>query len=93
MKRCLMDADADRAPDPDELVMFVVYQDPRDYPPGSVVVRRWTIRARQTVADSTPLFVGLTVEGARAAILDAAAWVHRIERMPDDDPVIVEVWL
>ena len=70
------------------LDMWVVYKRPRDYP-MDFVVRRWQIGHGRYWP--TNLFsVHRTVEDARAAIPDNTT---RVQRFPDDDPAIFEVWL
>jgi hypothetical protein len=66
-----------------EIEFYVVYDDPVDYP-GKFVVRRWADQG----ADSHVVCDDL--ESARQAI-PAGRW--RIDRMPDHDPTIRELWV
>lgn len=68
--------------------MYVVYQNPSDYP-GRFVVRKWTVTAAGPVAGNEPIFVGETLQGARDAIPRGLIATRRCE---EDDPVILEVW-
>jgi len=67
------------------IILYVVYENPTDYP-GKFVVRRWL--------DSVPELAAVRVceqlDQAREAIPRGAA---NIGRMRDDDPAIREVWL
>ena len=76
----------------DALEMFVVYENPKDYP-GKFVVRRWSVtpfeNGVQLVPDSAA-FVGDTLEKVRAAVPASAI---RTPHYPGDDPCIVEIWL
>jgi hypothetical protein len=67
------------------ITLFVVYENPRDFP-GKFVVRRWL----DTVPEQKPVAVTEQLDQARAAIPAGAA---NIGRMRNDDPSIREVWL
>lgn len=67
------------------IILFVVYENPRDFP-GKFVVRRWL----DTVPEAKPLTVCEQLDQARAVIPAGAA---NIGRFRDDDPAIREVWL
>lgn len=67
--------------------MWVIYENPRDFP-GKWVVRRWVGLA----PDKDAAAVADSLESARSAV-PGIAFRDRIERMPGDDPAIVEVWL
>lgn len=67
------------------IIMFVVYENPADFP-GKFVVRRWL----DSIPERRPLHVCEQLAQARAAIPRGAA---NIGRMRDDDPAIREVWL
>lgn len=71
------------------MIQFVIYCHPSDYP-DKFVVRRWVI-GEKPVPDKEPHIVCDSLEKARESIPNS----HRacIQRMTDDDPVIVEVWL
>jgi len=72
--------------------VFPVYYRLRDYP-DSYVVRGFEITADGPVPDPAPLVVVAELTEARRAILSAAPGSVRVERYPDDDPMLVEVWL
>jgi hypothetical protein len=73
----------------DELVIWTVYCNPRDYP-GKFVVRPFRAWAGEPMPDAEPHFVGDTLEGARASIPTGLVCLGP---SPGDDPVIVETWL
>ncbi len=72
--------------------LHVVYYQPRDYP-ESYVVRGFEITTEGPVPDRAPLAVVAELVEARRVILEATPGSVRVERYPDDDPVLVEVWL
>ncbi len=67
---------------------YAIYKNPSDYP-NHFVVRRWDINEFGTTpcADAT---LTSTLEEARAYIPDG---YHRLPRMKNDDPAILEVWI
>ena len=68
---------------------YVIYERPIDYP--SYFVVRKVIIGRGTVLMVDPPFkLAKTLEEARAAVPNK---MQRIARHPDDDSVIVEVWI
>lgn len=67
------------------LAIFVVYENPLDYP-GKLVVRRWL----GLEADPIPLAVTDSLALARNVIPD---YCVPIGIYPNDDPVIKEVWI
>ncbi len=69
------------------MTMWVIYENPSDYP-GQFVVRRWAV-GECMVADRFET-VTESLESARQSI---PAGLYRLGRQVDDDPVIVEVWL
>ena len=69
--------------------MFTVYFDPSDYP-GKYVVRGSTVLTEGALTDVEPLVVVDTYDEACAAI-PPGLW--QLMRSPDDDIVVVEVWL
>lgn len=76
-----------------ELEMFVIYENPKDYP-GKFVVRRWTVGQGGPIADPEPLAIENTVHEARGFLpRDATHPLYRLEPQPNDDPVIREVWI
>jgi hypothetical protein len=69
----------------DVLSMWTIYRSPADHP-GKYVARRFELdRPNRDV-----LIADNLVE-VRAPLL--ARGLYRLDRYPDDDPVIVEVWL
>lgn len=73
----------------DELPIYVIYENPSDYPGKFVVRRQLAMRGRIWV-DLVPLAVVGTVEEARGHIPEGCVC---LSRDPSDDPVIVETWL
>lgn len=79
--------------DTKELSLYVVYNNPRDFP-GKVVVRRQVARVSNLgpsiSPDIAPTAVCETIEEARRHL---PYGVTNIGRQDDDDPVIAEVWI
>ena len=74
----------------DELPVFVVYRNPRDFP-GKWVCRRQVATASGEVKSDPEPFA---VSGSYSIILALLPpGLTRMERHPDDDPVIVETWI
>lgn len=67
------------------LDMYVVYENPSDFP-GCFVVRKWT----GETPNRHPHSVTANIEEARTTI---PAGLYRTPRHEKDDPVIREVWL
>jgi hypothetical protein len=67
---------------------WVIYERPKDYPHG-FVARRWTVSAAGAVP-TRDTFVAGTLAEARALLPPGLIC---LQRMPEDDPRIVEVWL
>jgi hypothetical protein len=68
------------------MFMYVVYWNPEDHP------LKWVLRRWQVLPSPTPdarCYVLDTLEEARALIPRSMV---RIERSPNDDPAIHEVW-
>lgn len=76
-----------------EIILFVVYDHPRDYP-DRWVVRKQIVKFGEFDAtvthDRVPVVVSETLDEARQSIPIEA---NNIGRMPGDDPVIYEVWI
>lgn len=73
---------------------FVIYRPTTKDFPGKWVVRRYVITAdNQIVPDAQPLCLAPTLEVARVAIEMERPGLTLIMRLPEDDPVIEEVWL
>lgn len=75
-------------PPRDSLVMYTIYEHPRDYPEWYVLRRCWTLPG-EIVMDSE-CRLGLCPASLRNYIPKGLV---RCLAGPDDDPVIVEVWL
>lgn len=75
----------------DDLVMYTIYDRPKDYPLG-VVIRRWraTKASPEPVPDETPFRLCISVQEARQYIPLGLVCFRRAET---DDPCIVETWL
>jgi hypothetical protein len=77
------------------LSVWVIYQNPRDYP-GRVVVRRQVVRVvvpgqtADIVPDPAPVAVVDTVTEARRALPPGLVLCPRF---PEDDPALVEAWI
>ena len=67
------------------LEMYVVYENPKDFP-GKFVVRHW----KGLAADMEPTAIVGCLAEARAAIPEHCVCIHRFK---EDDPAILEVWL
>jgi hypothetical protein len=76
-------------PDDRTMEMFVVYQRPRDFP-NHFVMRRWTATAGKAEPDQDYFILGETLDQVRQSVPRNCV---RLERDPNDDPVIVEIWL
>lgn len=70
------------------LYQWTIYHGTSDYPPWAWVVRAWTILPGALIP-SPEASVALSLEEARAYVPRQCV---RLERMPGDDPTIVEVW-
>jgi hypothetical protein len=69
---------------------WVVYAHPRDFP-NSYVARRWEIWTNNEEPVATDEIVTApTLIGVRALL---PAGLYRLERWPEDDPTIVEVYV
>jgi len=71
-----------------ELHMWTVYERPTDYPDG-FVARLHLIGAGET-RPTMKAFFGPTLQSVRDKL---PRGMVRLERMPNDEPQIVEVWL
>ena len=71
------------------LEMWAIYENPSDHP-GKYVARKWSVRdGRKEPAPELACIVGATLEDVRSRL---PAGMHRMDRMPGDDKVIVETW-
>lgn len=73
----------------DGLCLWVVYREPSDYP-GKYVVRCHWSRPGGRIEVDPDCATFDSLEAARDALPPGLFNMHR---QPDDDPVIVEVWL
>ena len=72
------------------LHMWVITENPSDYPGKFVVRRRMTTADGKQYVVFGPTAVVDTLEEARAAVPPGTVCFHRD---PSDDPVIVETWM
>jgi len=70
------------------LEMFIIYYRPKDHP-TLYVLRKWHIGAGALRPDDE-FALGATLDEIRSLVPD---YCVRLERDPNDDPVIVESWL
>jgi hypothetical protein len=75
------------------LEVFVVYQNPSDFPPGTFVVRRRVVGRDRDEADKEPFVVAQSLDAARVCLQVRRPGLTNIGRYPEDDPVIAEVWI
>jgi hypothetical protein len=75
--------------DQQTLDVFTIYRDPLDNP-GRIVVRRFTIHANDPRADREPLYVGDSLDEARAHVPLGLICFTRDE---GDDRAVVESWM
>ena len=68
---------------------YAVYKNPSDYP-DKFVVRGFTIGQHGPISDETPLIVADELSIVRRALPPGLVYTAP---MPDDDPVIYEVWI
>jgi hypothetical protein len=68
------------------MTIYVIYEDPSDYPPGKLVVRRWV----GLEPDKEPLLVTEDLAKARGAIPNGSV---PIGPWPGDSVAIKEIWL
>lgn len=72
------------------LSMWVVYDHPSDFPDWWVA-RRWDIvTGVNEPVNSGVVFTARTLSGLRDLLPEG---LYRMDRNPQDDPAIVEVWL
>lgn len=72
----------------DVLKIWVIFERPRDYPDGFVV--RPFLIGPGTVTPCPFARYAKDLAGARAYLPQG---LYRMDRAPDDDPVVVESWL
>lgn len=74
------------------MYQWVIYDHPADYP-DHFVVRCWWVEAAAFGPVSNELWLRPTLDSAREVIRVNCPGGYRLDRMPMDDPVIVEVWI
>lgn len=72
------------------LRMFTIYHWPSDVPDAEYVVREWTFVEGEPVP-ALAYQKASSLQAARALVPFEAD--HCLPRSPEDDPVIVEVWI
>lgn len=70
------------------MVQYVIYDRPKDAP-EHYVVRRWEVLRNGSLRDCEA-FGYKRLEDARKII---PSWATCVNRMPGDDPAILEVWI
>lgn len=78
------------APAPIVLTLWVIYDRPKDYPNSFVLRRQYVDRNNLIWADRNPVAIGDALEAIRTLI---PVELHNMNRMPNDDPAIAEVWI
>jgi hypothetical protein len=73
----------------DDLIMWVIYDKPKDYPDG-FVARPWAIR--RGVPAPAPLDHTITAPTLGLIRRRFPPGLYRMPSAPVDDPVIVETW-
>ncbi len=74
---------------PHVLQQVVIYKNPSDFP-GRYVAREWRIGREGIEAGEV---VGVSVSPAPLRELAEGRGLIRLDRMLDDDPAILEVWI
>lgn len=70
------------------LTQYTIYVNPADQP-GKFVVREWHVVRGSPEPVAGESWVVESLDAARAVVPDGC---FRLERAPDDDPVILETW-
>jgi hypothetical protein len=73
-----------------ELLMFVLYERPRDFPDG-YIFRAWFCGKDEPRVG--PGFGFFSLERAELWIAQQYPWLARMERSPEDEAQIMAVWL
>ncbi len=68
------------------LVMWVVYDHPKDYP-DHFVARKWL--AGKTAEATDEILLDTDLDSLRKQM---PPWLYCMPRQPNDDPKIIEVW-
>lgn len=73
------------------LTLWTIYNHPTDAPePFGYAVREWHVGDEGGPHATSQVLFAMTLEDARALVPPG---LFRLERDPNDDPVIVETWL
>jgi hypothetical protein len=76
----------------EELPMWVVYDHPIDFPNSYVArLHQWDEQAKAYVASPTEMMVAADVDLIRRELFSLG--FHKLDRHPDDLPVIMETWV
>ena len=73
---------------PTEITIYVVYANPSDFP-GKYVGRKHWVRPDGVTVSPEPFAVADTLDEVRKEVPE---WLVRMDRQPDDDAAICEVW-
>ena len=71
------------------LVVYTIYENPTDYP-GKFVVRKHDVIAGSSTPAELPCAIASSLDEARKTIPDGMV---NIQRLPEDEPQIVESWI
>jgi hypothetical protein len=71
------------------LIQYAIYDHPSDFP-EHFVVRQWHVNDDGDITPALWCDVAKSLDAARALLPPG---LLRLERLANDDPVIVEVWL
>ena len=72
--------------------LLTVYDHPLDHP-EYYVARWWDILEDSVLRPEQRAYLFKDLDTLRAWIQQEWPWLHRLERFPNDDPNILEVWL
>lgn len=73
-----------------ELPIWTIYQRPKEFPDG-YVARKWVVEASSELKLTVEVIPARRLSDLRDAL--AGMGLTRLDRMPEDDPSIVEVWI
>lgn len=76
--------------DANVLDLWTIYRAPADFPGVPFIVRRWTVLQGGGLDPAIVAMPAQSLLAARALIPEG---LHRLERSPTEDPVVVETWL
>jgi hypothetical protein len=72
-----------------QLEMYVIYENPKDFP-NKWILQRCVVICGIPVSDTIPVAIEDSLESVRRAVPPGLV---RMDRFPNDDPVIREVWI